>query len=558
MADQTYVDKALAYAEAVTAGEIPACLQVRLACKRALDDREREGFPFAFDPARANRICAFLEKMPHTKGKWLRERKKITLEPWQCFIFCELFGWVDPETGLRRFRVAYICVPRKNGKSIIAAGVGVYMFCADNEPGSEVYSGATSEKQAWEVFKPARIMVKALPALQKKFGISVNAKSLTILDDESKFEPIIGNPGDGASPSCSIIDEYHEHDSDKLYDTMITGMGAREQPMQFVITTAGDNIAGPCYAMQQDVEMVLNRQVENERLFGIIYTIDKGDDWRTDEALKKANPNYGVSVFPDYLRQQVTDAQLSSRKQGTVKTKHLNMWIQARAAYFNMERWGQLADAPPIEEFLGQSCFGGMDLASKLDIAAYVRVFVRMINGLRHYYVYPRCYLPEAQTQNPDKKHYAGWVEDGFLIANEGDEIDYDNIYDDIVADYKRFGYGGFGFDPHNATHLRQQVDKKCDIDWLELPQKAAHLSDPMKELEAAIVAGRIHHTGDPCFSWQMSNVTAKEFADETVFPRKEKPENKIDGPVALIMSIHRAMEGEAEEYRSVYEDSDF
>ena len=551
-----YVDKAVAYAESVVSGITPACLQVRQACRRALDDREREGFQFAFDPDRANRVCAFLEKMPHTKGKWLRERKKITLEPWQCFIFCELFGWVDPETGLRRFRVAYVCVPRKNGKSIIAAGVGVFMFCADDEPGAEIYSGATSEKQAWEVFRPARTMVNALPALQDKFGISVNAKSLTILEDGSRFEPIIGNPGDGASPSCSIIDEYHEHDSDRLYDTMITGMGAREQPLQFVITTAGDNIAGPCFALQQDVEMMLSGQVENDRLFGVIYTIDKDDDWRTEEALRKANPNYGVSVFGDFLRQQVADAQMSSRRQGIVKTKHLNVWVQARSAFFNMERWAQLNDAPPIEEFTGQHVFGGLDLASKLDIAAYVRVFVKIVDGLRHYYIYPRCYLPEAQTLNPDKRHYAGWVEDGYLLANEGDEIDYEIIQDDIVADHLTYGFGGIAFDPHNATHLRQQIDKECEIDWLELPQKAAHLSDPMKELEAAIIAGRIHHTGDPCFAWQMSNVTAKEFADETVFPRKERPENKIDGPVALIMGIHRAMAGAAEPFRSVYEES--
>jgi phage terminase large subunit-like protein len=212
-AGNNYTSSALQYANEVLAGTIPACQWVKLACERHLKDLTRsdtEQFPFLYNPAKADRACKFIEALPHVKGNWANRAERIKLQPWQCFIICSLFGWVTKDSGQYRFREAYICVPRKNGKSVIAAGIGLFKFAADGEFGAEVYSGATSEKQAWEVMLPAKLMAQRTPALLKAFGIEVNGKSLksgslTRPSDGSRFEPIIGKPGDGASPSCAIV-----------------------------------------------------------------------------------------------------------------------------------------------------------------------------------------------------------------------------------------------------------------------------------------------------------------------------------------------------------------
>ncbi|WP_268967733.1 terminase large subunit domain-containing protein [Zooshikella ganghwensis] len=263
--------KALQYIDAVLAGDIPACTYIKQACQRHLDDLAKvkePDYPYYFDDAKADRICKFIQLLPHTKGKWVAKRELITLELWQCFAFAIPFGWLRKKNNARRYREVYCEVPRKNGKSIIAAGTGLYCFAMDNEYGAEVYSGATSEKQAWEVFRPAKAMVINTPDLKESAQINVNAKNMNRLLDGGRFEPVIGNPGDGASPSCALIDEYHEHKTSDLYDTMRSGMGAREQPLLFVITTAGSNIAGPCYEKRQEVINVLNGVVPNEELWG--------------------------------------------------------------------------------------------------------------------------------------------------------------------------------------------------------------------------------------------------------------------------------------------------
>lgn len=208
------VNAANQYARDVVRGKISVCRYVVLACQRHLDDLEKavkKNYPYKFDKERAERVAKFIQLLPHTKGEWAFKRMPITLEPWQLFIICTVFGWVHKKTGYRRFREAYNEIPRKNGKSAITAGIGLYMFAADDEFGAEVYSGATTEKQAWEVFRPARLMAQRTEALREAFGIEVHAQSLSRPEDGARFEPLIGNPGDGSSPSAALIDEYHEH-----------------------------------------------------------------------------------------------------------------------------------------------------------------------------------------------------------------------------------------------------------------------------------------------------------------------------------------------------------
>lgn len=284
MATYPNVNAANQYARDIVGGKILACQLTVLACQRHLDDLERAKdphWPYRFDKNKAERFLRFAQKMPHTSGEWARRKLRIEFEAWQKFALGVPFGWVHKKTGLRRFSEIYIEVPRKNGKSAIAAAVGNYMFCADGEHGAEVYCGATTEKQAWKVFSPALQMVKKLPALRQKFSIKPWAKKMT-RPDGSVFAPVIGDPGDGDSPSCAIIDEYHEHTTDALYTTMTTGMGAREQPMTLIITTAGYDITSPCYEKRTQVVEILRRTrngEENETIFGLIYGLDDDDDW---------------------------------------------------------------------------------------------------------------------------------------------------------------------------------------------------------------------------------------------------------------------------------------
>ncbi|EDL5145049.1 terminase large subunit, partial [Salmonella enterica subsp. enterica serovar Derby] len=245
-------------------GKIVACQFVIQACQRHLDDlmaEKSKSFRYRFDKDLAERAAKFIQLLPHTKGEWAFKRMPITLEPWQLFVICCAFGWVNKGTRLRRFREVYTEIPRKNGKSAISAGVALYCFACDNEFGAEVYSGATTEKQAWEVFRPARLMCKRTPMLTEAFGIEVNASNMNRPEDGARFEPLIGNPGDGSSPHCAVVDEYHEHATDALYTTMLTGMGARRQPLMWAITTAGYNIEGPCYDKRREVIEMLNGSV---------------------------------------------------------------------------------------------------------------------------------------------------------------------------------------------------------------------------------------------------------------------------------------------------------
>ena len=401
------VKKAIKYAKDVVAGKIPVCRFIIKTCQQFLDDLEQQQavkFPYFFDEVKAEKACKFIQYLPHTKGEWALKRQNITLEPWQLFIVANAFGWLRKTNNLRRYREIYVEVPRKNGKSAISAGVGLYMFCMDNEFGAEVYSGATTEKQAWEVFRPARLMCKKTDLLCSTFGIEVNASNLNRPADGSRFEPLIGSPGDGASPSCAIVDEYHEHKNDELYTTMLTGMGARKQPLMFIITTAGYNIEGPCYDKRREVIEKLNGAIPNDELFGIIYTIDEDDDWTEESVLRKANPNFDVSVYGDYLISQQSKAINNARLTNTFKTKHLNVWVSAKESYFNMVSWENCKDETlSLSDFQGDDVVLGLDMARKLDMNSLVKVFTRIIDGKRHYYcIAPEFFVPEDTVYNTD------------------------------------------------------------------------------------------------------------------------------------------------------------
>lgn len=551
MAAYPNVNAAQKYARDVTSGKIPACSYVRAACARHLNDLESskaKSYPYRFNRDAGERVCRFIQLLIHTKGEWARSKQRITLEPWQLFLFAVAFGWVRKSDGYRRYRESYIEVPRKNGKSIIAAGAGIYAMCADNEYGAEVYCGATSEKQALEVFGPAIKMVRGLANLRKRFGIVPWAKKIECTDG-SKYEPVIGDPGDGASPSFAIVDEYHEHPDSRLYDTMISGMGARTQPMMWVITTAGYDIAGPCYEMRERAIEMLEGTTVDDELFACIYTVDHDDDWKSEAALIKANPNVGVSVRLDYLKSMQAQAIQRARQTNKFKVKHLNLWVTSKEAYFNLELWRACEDKTlTLEQFAGWNCYLAFDLARKLDMNSMARLFVKNIDGKRHYYcISPRFWVPEDTAfDNEDRRiaeRYQGWVKSGHMLATEGSEVDYREILEAAKEIHLTTPALESPIDPHGAANLAHQLDDE-GLNPIAITQNYTNMSDPMKELEAAIIAGRFHHDGNPIMTWCISNVIGKHIPgnDDVVRPIKQGSHNKIDGAVALIMAIGRAM----------------
>ena len=296
--DYSHIDDIYAYAESVTSGAKLACKQEIQACKRFFNDLEKD-WQYEFNYDYACRTIRFIELLPHTKGKWARDKELLILQPWQKFIVGNIFGWINKDTGMRRFRKAFILAPRKQGKTPIASGIGLYMLCADGEHGAEVYCGANSEKQALEVFRPAKIMCSKRPDLKARFKIQIMAKHLEA-DNGGVFKPVIRNPGDGSSVSCGIADEGHEADGTELIDAYETGILARDQPLILEISTAGTNPSSPFRARQKEKERVLFEDSADDE-FVMIFGIDEGDDWKSEQALIKANPNYGISVNKEIL-----------------------------------------------------------------------------------------------------------------------------------------------------------------------------------------------------------------------------------------------------------------
>jgi len=559
-----HVAKALAYCRTVITGKIPAGKFTRLACQRHLADLERSkkkeaSFPYYFDPVQAERVCRFAESMPHVKGKWARRDplnprgNRLTLEGWQCFFIVAMFGWLIRGTerklvggqwcGLRRFKEADLWVARKNGKSPLAAVIGHWMLSKDEEPGAEVYCGAGTEKQAWEVFHPARQMCEVEPRLQSELGITVNAKSLHRLRGGTlaKFEPVIGKPGDGASPHCAIIDEYHEHATSEQFDTFKTGMVAREQPLLLVISTAGFNLAGPARDRWREGESILEGTIKDERRFVLIYSPDSPDEWTTEAGLRKANPNWGVSVNATTVLADQQEAMREANKQTAFKTKHLNLWVSSSSAFFNIEYWNKChVKGLTREAVKGAPCYEAGDLASKVNLAAIAQVFPV---GADRFRLFARYYSPHDTVHLPENQHLRKWAIQGWLTVTPGNIIDFDQIRDDIHADCKQFKVEQIALDPWQAAMLINELNKNGATAF-ELRQTVQMLSEPMKQLDASMRAGKLEHDGNPITAWCLANVVAFMDKKGNVYPNKDKPMSKqfIDGAVALIMAFSRAI----------------
>ena len=544
-------ERGFQWAEDVLKGKIPSCEFVKMAVDRFARDLARKKWKYVFDPEESERWLSFLAQLPHVKGGWSRRSELFDPAGFQCFCTANLYGWRNKETGLRRFLEGYIELPRKNGKSFWAAGLGLGHLCIDGEAGAEVYCGATTEKQAWEVFRPARLMCIRTPDLCNEFGIEVNAKSLWILEAGARFEPLIGNPGDGPGPSAAIIDEFHEHKTGDLVDTMETGMGAREQPLLLIITTAGSDFGGPCREKRDDILRVLKQTVKDETVFGIIFTIDDGDAWDTEDALKKANPNFGVSVGRDYLIARMKKARRSATKQNAFKTKHLDLWVGAKTSWMNMLAL-QRCKRPrlKLEKFKGYRAWLGVDLASRVDIAS-VAILIPQGESINAFY---RHYLPEdAVYEEVKNDRYKAWAESGQLITTPGNVIDFDIIEEDLKDLASDLEIVEVGFDPYQATQFSVHMIEE-GFQMVEVRPTVLNFSEPMKEFEARILKKQFRFNGDPVFTWMMGNVVAHLDKKDNIYPNKEREENKIDGVVATIMAMNRWMASKDDQMPDDYE----
>lgn len=549
---RNHAELAEQYARGVIDGSVPAGAHVRKAAIRHFNDLKRAAedkkYPYYFDLEKGAKVCRFIELLPHTKGKWAALAELIQLQPWQCFLVVVLFGWLRRKNDKRRFRTVYWEIPRKNGKSILGAAIGLYMFLADNEFGAEVYSGATSEKQAWEVFKPAKLMLERTPAVRQHFMADPRAKMLVVDHKGSKFEPLIGNPGDGSSPSCAIVDEYHEHQTPVLHDTMETGMGAREQPLMLIITTAGYNLASPCYDKHDEVIKILDGIVENDQLFGVIFSIDEKDDWADPKSLIKANPNYGVSVDEEFLLSQQRQAMINPVQQSKFKTKHLNVWCQVLNSWMNMQLWKLATDTMLEEEELisdpNVRRWIAVDLASKIDLCSEQRLYEKTVGDKKHFYLFGRYWLPEETIEEPgpNHAHYKKWVNMGVLTQTDGATVDFEQVTKQVVEDAKKINPLEVIYDPFNGTQMMQTLLAEGIKNVVEFLQQPQNFAVPMDEIMSALKDGRLHHDGNEMTAWCMSNVVARPTKKGLFAPMKAKPHQKIDGSIAAIMCFARAV----------------
>jgi phage terminase large subunit-like protein len=374
-----------------------------------------------------------------------------------------------------------------------------------------------------------------------------NVSNLAVIDTNSKFEPLIGKPGDGASPSCAIVDEYHEHSTSELYDTMWTGMGARSQPLLLMITTAGSNIGGPCYTHQVELQKVLEGVVVDERRFGMIFTIDRGDDWTDPAVLAKANPNLGVSIDAEKLISDQAEAVRDPRKQAVFKTKHLNLWVNAASPWLNLEALQNAGDPALTEDqFKGDRCWIGLDLASKNDIASKAKLFRREVSGETHYYLFTRNWLPQAAVAKPENEHYRAWVAEGHLVATAGNMINLRQIQEDVEADSDKHVVVEVPMDSWGSREIAPSL-QEAGYTVVDVPMTVRNLSEPMKLIAALIDAGRFHHDGNLATMWMFSNVEVSEDRNDNIFPRKASAEKKIDAAVATILAMGRAMVNDQE-----------
>ena len=552
-------DPVTTYARRAVAGKILAGRMVRLACTRHLRDLSEGGERgLRFDKAAAARAIRFFENVLHlAEGEFAG--KPFLLEPWQQFIIGSIFGWYGSD-GFRRFRTAYVEVAKGNGKSPMAAGIGLIGLLADKEPSAEIYSAAVVKDQAKILWRDAENMVKASPSLSAKVEQLVN--NLAVLDTNSFFRPVSSEHRglDGKRVHMGLIDEVQEHPTGIVYEKMRAGTKGRRNPLIFEITNSGYDRKSICWQHHEYSEKVLAGSIENDSWFAYVAQLDACescrdaghmmanpgcpdcDDWRDEATWPKANPNLGVSIQKKYLREQVEEAKGMPAKQNIVLRLNFCVWTEQATRWLDMERWNACDGEIDEAALVGRQCFAGLDLASTTDICALELYFPALEEGERAK-VLSLFWVPADNIQaraRRDRVPYDLWERQGLIAATEGNVTDYDVIRRDILFLAERFEIRELAIDRWNSTQLQTQLMGE-GIAVVPFGQGFASMSAPTKELERLVLQRGIEHGGNPVLNWMASNVAVRQDPAGNIKPDKEKSTERIDGMVALIMAIGRA-----------------
>lgn len=539
------------YIQDVLAGRVVVGKWVRLAVERHAKDLIHGHLRgLTFNRAKAEKAIRFYSFLKHSKGEWAG--KSFDLQSWQQFLLWCLFGWRRAD-GSRRFRMSYAEIARKNGKSTFAAGVGLELFAGDGEAGAEVYTAATKRDQAKIVHAEAVRMVKASADLRKFIHISKD--NLACEMTQSKFEPLGADEDtlDGLNVHGAIVDELHAHKTRGVLDVLDSATGSRRQPLIFIITTAGAGRVGVCWDMHQYAEKILEGIIEDDTFFAIVYAIDEADDWKDERVWVKANPSIGVSVKLDDLQRKSKKAQQMLTFQNEFLRKHMNRWTEQAQRWLRMEKWRACADPIPDEALRGRQCYIGLDLSTKLDIAAAAFVFPPVAMD-RRWRFKVRFWVPEdtaVAREEQSRVPYATWGKKGYLALTPGNVIDYEFIRTQIEQDAQLFEVVELGYDPWNATQLVLQLQAQ-GMTVVEVRQGYQSLNSPAKELEKMLVSEGMAHDGNPVLDWMASNVAVESDPAGNIKPSKSKSTEKIDGIAAIVTGMARAMAVLLED--SVYE----
>ena len=581
------------YADDVISGRVVAGKLVKLAAKRFLRDLKNGHLRgLRFDAVEAQRVVDFFGFLKHSKCEW--GGQTFVLAPWQVFILVNLFGWKRAD-GTRRFREGYIEVARKNGKTTFIAGIGLYMLLADDEAGAEIYSAATKKDQALILFDEACRMRKQSSFLAQRIANPRN--NLNVLATNSKFEPLSSDEDtlDGLNIHCALVDELHKHKSRGLYDVLFEATKSRRQPLVLAITTAGSDRKTICWKQREVIENILcgNTSVspQSDAIFGFIACIDegdaktgrKGDDYYDEKNWPKANPNLGVCVKVDGLREAAFKAKEDPTALNSFLRKHMNVWTSQDSRWMAPEKWaacnaaGPLVD--PVEQrrealakLKGRLAFGGLDLSSKSDLSAFVLVFPpveretttqRVVDPRTRqtvnrevvvheadpkWHVLPWFFVPEGCVANRVKKdrvEYDVWIRQGFIAATPGPAVDQGFIRS-LIGDLRsRYQVEEIGYDSWNASQMGNWlVEDGIKIE--EVRQGFRTMSEPMKELMAMVLAKKVEHYGNPVLSWNASNMQAEMDPAGNIKPDKEQSKEKIDGIPATLNALFRIMQNPA------------
>ena len=546
------------YVDDVLSGRIVVARFTRLACERHRRDLETgEARGLWFDEQAAAMAISFFGLLRHWKGEWGGQGgQALVLEPCQQFWVWSLFGWKRAD-GSRRFRKAYLEIGRKNGKTTVAAGVGLYLAFAEGEPGAEVYSAATKRDQAKISHRDATEMVKRSPQLRSM--IDIFRDNLNDPRSGSKFEPLASdyNSLDGLNVHAAICDELHAWPQPELWGVLNTGTGSRRQPMMLAITTAGTDQQGICYQQREYVSQILRGTIKDDSYWGMIYTMDmrtdwpdmaEDDDWAQESNWYKANPLLGVSKKLETMRDDARGAANKPSEMNQFLRWHLNIWTQAETRWVNTVDWAECGRLAVDEDgLLGQVCYGGLDLSRTMDITAFGLVFPPTAED-EPYRALMRFWLPGddlMERVRRDQVPYDAWVRMGVLTLTPGNVVDYDFLVAEIQRLHEQYQIIEVAYDRWGAALVTQRLQEIGGDEWVvPFGQGFASMSPPMKELGNLVASNRMAHGNNPVLTWMADNLVATEDAAGNIKPDKNKSRQKIDGMVALIMGLDRATRG--------------